>query len=441
LEKRYAQELVNIRKWRRDNVPLLLESILIGVATGLAIAGFRYAMGVFDRLRRDLYLTLMEVSSNWLSLWVAALVLLGFFLGRVGVLRPMVKGGGIPQIKMPQFRRRSMDWLIDLPLKFLCTAISLSAGLSLGKCGPSVQMGAYVGKGVYSMFPREDDAERDALISGSAAAGFSAVFNAPMAGILFVVEELRIPLSPRFLFCVMSAATAADFTAAYYLKSGHLFDFSGIGVLPVRLIPWIVVLGVLSAVFGDIFKRSIYGSLDIYEKLHIPPLVRPIIPLVVSVPLGLFWFDVTGGGYELINSLLTEERGPGLIGLLLAGKILFTALCAGSGVAGGIFFPLLACGALTGSGLGKLLAVCGLIPDGQVHSFMILGIAAFFTAVIKAPLTGMILILELSGTINHLGTLVPVCLASFIVSELIESRSVNEVLTERLLAQKKPLLR
>jgi H+/Cl- antiporter ClcA len=428
---------VNIQKWYRDYAALLLESIVIGLVTGLVIAVFRYSMTFFDRMRRDIYIALMEVSSNWLSLWVTALVLAGFLLGRIGVWRPLVKGGGIPQIKTPLFRQRSMDWLIDLPLKFFCTVVSLGAGLSLGKCGPAVQMGSYVGKGVSVLFPREDKAERDALISGAAAAGFSAVFNAPMSGILFVVEELRIPLTPQFLFCVMSAASTADLTAAYFLKSGPLFDFTRIDTLPVHYIPWIIGLGVISAVSGDLFKRCIYGSLDLYEKLHIPPLFRPLIPLVASVPLGLFCFDITGGGYELINSLLERDRGPGLMGLLLAGKILFTALCAGSGIPGGLFFPLLACGALTGSGIGKILAVCGIIEDPQVQSFMILGIAAFFTAVIKAPLTGMLLILEMSGTINHLGTLVPVCLASFIMSELIASRSVNEVLLERMLAPKK----
>ncbi|MDR0562573.1 MAG: ClC family H(+)/Cl(-) exchange transporter [Spirochaetaceae bacterium] len=428
--------ILNIRRWYHARLSLLLESILIGVITGLVIAGFRYSMSVIDTLRGKFYVLLMEVSSNWLSLWTAVLMGIGFFLGWIGTVRPMVKGGGIPQIKNPKFRQPSMDWLIDLPLKFLTTILTLGSGLSLGKCGPAVQMGSYIGKGVLSIFPRKDEAQRDALISGSAAAGFAAVFNAPMSGILFVVEELRIPLSPMFLGCVMSAVTAADLTSAYYLKSGPLFDFTRISVLPVHLIPWIVLLGVVSAAMGDIFKRSLYLSLNLYDRFHIPPLFRPLIPLMISVVLGLFCFDITGGGYELINSLLRQERTAGLIGLLLAGKILFTALCAGSGAPGGLFFPILACGALTGSGLGRVLALFGVIGEGYVHSFMILGIAAFFTTVLKAPLTGMILILEMSGTINHLGTLVPVCLASFITSELIQSRPVNEVLLERMLRTK-----
>jgi H+/Cl- antiporter ClcA len=427
----------NVRNWYHTHVTLILESILIGFITGLVIAGFRYILSKTDMLRGQLYKTLVksEVSVNWLILWVIVLVMAGFFLGWAGKVRPMIKGGGIPQIKSPQFRSRPFDWLIDLPLKFFMTVLGLSTGLSLGKCGPAVQIGAYIGKGVHSIFPRPGDSERDALISSAAAAGFAAVFNTPMSGILFAIEEFRIPLSPMFLVCIMSASTAADLTAAYYLKSSPLFDFTHISALPVQLIPWIILLGVASAFVGDIFKRSLYLSINLYDRFHIPPLFRPFIPLVVSVPLGLFVFDITGGGYELIVSLTRTDRT--LIGIcfLLIGKILFTALSVGSGIAGGIFFPILACGALAGNCLGKLLWTFEMITNEQVLSFVVLGIAAFFTSVMKSPLTAMILILEMSGTVNHLGTLVPVCLTSFIVSELIGSRSINEVLLERMLRQ------
>jgi H+/Cl- antiporter ClcA len=201
----------------------------------------------------------------------------------------------------------------------------------------------------------------------------------------------------------------------------------------------VILLGVICAVLGDLFKRALYGSLNLYDRFRIPPVIRPLIPLLVSVPLGFFLFDVTGGGHGLIESLSadTEKRGLALIALLLAGKMLFTALCYGSGTAGGIFLPLLACGALTGDGLGKLLSMLGFAAEGQNLNFMILGMAAFFTGAVMAPVTAIVLILEMSGNFNHLGSLVLVSLSAFVTAELMASRPVYAVLLDRLL--KRPM--
>ncbi|MDR3192894.1 MAG: chloride channel protein [Treponema sp.] len=190
--------------------------------------------------------------------------------------------------------------------------------------------------------------------------------------------------------------------------------------------------GLICAFLGDLFKRSLYLSLDLYDRLHIPLLVRPVIPLLVSVPLAFLFYDVTGGGHDLIESLSRQERSLALLFVLLGLKILFTALCYGSGSSGGIFLPLLAAGGLTGMALGKALGMAGLATESQGLNFMILGMAAFFTGAVKAPVTGIVLILEMSGTFSHLENLALVCFSSFVVSELIASRPVYAVLLERL---------
>jgi H+/Cl- antiporter ClcA len=217
---------------------------------------------------------------------------------------------------------------------------------------------------------------------------------------------------------------------------GPVFDFKEIAVLPLENFPSIALLGILCALLGSLFKGSLYTSLNLYDRLRVPPLVRPLIPLLVSVPLGFFLFDISGGGHALIESLSHEERGLALIGLLLAGKIFFTALCYGSGTSGGIFLPLLACGALTGAGLGKLLAMAGFAVESQTLNYVILGMAAFFTGVVKAPVTAIVLILEMSGSFRHLGGLVLASFSAFVASEMTGSRPVYEVLLERLVHSK-----
>jgi H+/Cl- antiporter ClcA len=293
-------------------------------------------------------------------------------------------------------------------------------------------MGAYVGKGVLSVF-RRPHRERKTLITAASAAGVAAAFNAPMAGVLFALEELQAGFSSGVIACCMGAAMAADLTAGWFFGLRPVFDFRYVNVLPIQSFQWIVLLGVLCGLLGDIFKRSLYLSQDFYAALRIPQLARPVLPLLVSVPLGFYCFDITGGGHNLIESLQQGGRSFELIMLLLMGKILFTAFSYGSGTSGGIFLPLLACGALTGNGLGLLLNRLGWLPEGQNLNLMIMGMAAFFTGAVGAPVTGIVLILEMSGNFSHLSGLVLVCLSAFVTSLVINSRPVYEALLARML--------
>ncbi|MDR2363875.1 MAG: ClC family H(+)/Cl(-) exchange transporter [Spirochaetaceae bacterium] len=421
-----------VRRWYGSRLAVIMESIIIGAAAGLVVVLFRYLLVQAESLRTRIYSALPGLSFLWTLLWILVLVLIGLFLGWTAKKRPMIRGSGIPQIKGALLRQMTLDWAPELPLKLGTGILGLGAGLSLGREGPSIQIGAYVGKGVLSIF-RRPDRERQFLITSASAAGLAAAFNAPLAGVLFVLEELQSSFSSLFLACAMGASMAAAGVAGFFFGLRPVFDLRDITVLPLRGLPWVVLLGIICGLLGDLFKRGIYRSLNLYDRLRISPILRPVIPLAVSVPLSFLLFDITGGGHALIESLSTEERGLVLILLLLAGKLLFTALCYGSGTSGGIFLPLLACGALAGVGLGKCLGFAGFTTPEQNLNFMILGMAAFFSAVVKAPVTGIILILEMSGNFNHLWSLVLVSLSAFVTADLIASRPVYAVLLERML--------
>jgi H+/Cl- antiporter ClcA len=417
-----------------SKLAIIFESIIIGFITGSVVVVFRYSLVRAEEFRQGVYNSLRTLSPAYLLLWIIFLVVIGLFLGAAAKLKPMIKGSGIPQLEGALDRKMVLSWKSELPLKIITGILGIGAGLSLGREGPSIQIGAYVGKGVLSVFHR-DHKERRVLITAAAAAGLSAAFNAPLAGVLFVLEELRSEFSPLFLACVMGAAMTADAVAGYFFGAGPVFDFREIAVLPLNAIYWIVLLGVLCGLLGDMFKRTLYFFLNLYDRLRIPQVLRPIFPLLVSVPLGFFLAGVTGGGHSLIETLSSGHQSLKLILVLFIAKLFFTAACYGSGTAGGIFLPLLACGALAGNGLGEALAGFGIIGDGEVINFLILGMAAFFAAVVKAPVTGVILILEMSGNFNHLGNLVLVSLSAFVTTELIGSRPVYSVLLDRLLGR------
>ncbi|MDR1788688.1 MAG: ClC family H(+)/Cl(-) exchange transporter [Treponema sp.] len=421
-------------KYYNSRLSVVFESILIGFAAGILVVGFRMAISFADTYREALYRVLRASALPWLPLWAAGLGLLGVLLGLCAKKWPMIRGSGIPQIEGALHKGMPLKVLPELPLKMLSGVLGLGAGLSLGREGPSIQIGAYTGKGILRIL-RRPSLERRILITSASAAGLSAAFNAPLAGLIFVLEELGAGFSPLFLACAMAASMAADATAGWFFGLAPVFDFSLVQEMPIRAYPWVVALGILCALSGDLFKRAIYAFQDLYAKSRIPMLLRPCLPLLVSIPLGLFLADALGGGHALIERLPSADFSLGWIVLLFAVKLIFTALCYGSGTAGGIFLPLLSCGALVGAGLGMQLEQWGLLAEGQRLNMLILGMAAFFAAVVRAPVCGIVLILEMSGSFTHLASLVLASLSAFITAELIRSKPVYMVLLERMTAK------
>lgn len=422
--------------WYHSRLLLVLESVLIGFVAGLVVVFFRYVLGQADRLRVWMYNNLFRTSVLWVVAWAAFLTLLGLFLGWAIKVRPMIKGSGIPQVKGVLLGRVQMRWMTELPLKIITDALGLGAGLSLARGGPSLQLGAYVGSGMIPLFHRSKEEEKILIVAASSA-GLAATFGVPLASVLFVLEELCPSFSPLFMASALAASMSAEATAELFLGSEPIFSFAGIVTLPLQNMHWVVLLGIACALLGDVFKRALYLSMDTYNRFNIPLTFRPLIPLLLSIPLGLCLLDVLGGGHNLIEAIAGGAYSLRLLLLIFACKLVFTAICHGSGTSGGIFLPLLACGALVGAAMGEMLELGGFISDTQKLNFIILGMAAFFTGVVKAPITAMVLILEMSGNFSNMGNLVLVCLSAFVMSELIMSRPVFSVLLERMLSPPK----
>ncbi|HPX14057.1 MAG TPA: ClC family H(+)/Cl(-) exchange transporter [Treponemataceae bacterium] len=409
---------------------VILQSVLIGIGTGFVVLGFRIALGYSEHLRTLLYAFLPESSPLWTVVWILFLAALGVFLGFLSKLRPMIRGSGIPQIKGELRGIMWHRWLSELPLKFVSAILSIGAGLSLGREGPSVQMGGYIGKAMSRIGHRSPAELRYLMISGGAA-GLSAAFNAPLAGVLFALEELHKQFSPLMLLCAMAASAMGDFVSSHFFGMRPSFSFPDIIPLSLNRFPWLILLGLLAAAGGDLFKKSLYFSQSLYSKLHVPMIVRPVVPLLVSVPLGFFLAETIGGGHELVEHLAVARYSLVLLAGLFFVKLAFSGLSYGAGTAGGIFLPLLVCGALLGTAFGTVLFRLGLVAEIEIVNFLILGMAAFFTAVVRAPVTGTVLILEMSGNLSHLGGLVIVCLISQLACDLVRSRPVYDVLLYR----------
>ncbi|UTD05313.1 ClC family H(+)/Cl(-) exchange transporter [Treponema denticola] len=428
-----------LENWYGNHLIIAGESFIVGILTGLAVTAFRKSIDFLSSLRIDVYDKAVSGLLNpafgtilSLGVLILTVIILGLFMGFIIKKYPMIKGSGVSQIKGKFMKKLDMSPWPELPLKFLGGVLNISAGLSVGREGPSVQIGAYIGS-AFEKIGKTSHIERVCLVTSGAAAGLAATFGAPFAGIVFAIEDLHQYLSPLLLTCVMLGAFAGDLTASLFFKQGAIFDFHGLQLFPIKYFGWLILMGAAAAIIGHLFKKSIYTSQKMYRKLKIPPQFSPLIPYLISVPVCVFLPLAASGGDHLIEALAEHSFPLSMLVLILAAKIIFTGLSAGSGAIGGIFVPLLSCGALTGIIFSNILVYFNLIEAQYAVNLMVFAMAAFFTTVIKAPVTAIVLLAETSGNLFHLGGLVLTTAAAYITANIIKSPPNDEVLLKQIL--------
>lgn len=420
-------------KSRQENKWMLVfESLITGVITGLVITGFRLSIAYIRNFRVSTYPLIREAGTVGVIVALAVLAGVGLFIGFIITKRPMIRGGGVAQIEGVFMHKLQFSPLPELPLKFIGGVLSIGLGLSMGREGPSVQLGAYVGD-LVERAGKRSFTERVCLITAGAAAGLSATFNAPFAAIVFALEDLHHHLSPLLLACVMAGAFAGDFTASLLVGSGPIFRFSGAVAYPLSQFAWLIGLGVFVTLMGHGFKQSIYSFQRLYQRLHIPAMLRPVIPFLLSLPIGLWYSYACGGGDGLIKAMADQSFPIKTLLMFLALKLLFTGMSAGSGAIGGIFVPLLACGAVSGTLYATVLVHFGLLEQEQVLNMMLFGMAACFTTVIKAPLTACVIVFETSGMTDLFSGLVLTCLTAYLTASFIGSQAHDHILLTQIL--------
>lgn len=420
------------KHWRDFRLQLFFEGIVVGLAAGVVVVLFRVLLEMAENYRVKLY----NLLSHPFSIFIWFVVLLGVALVLAAIIRkePMAGGSGIPQVKGVLLGYYKMNWFRILVGKFFGGILAIGAGLSLGREGPSIQLGATIGQGISRMLGRLRIEEKYLITSGSSA-GLAAAFNAPLAGVVFALEELHKSFSPIVLTSAMAASLTADFVASVFLGQKPIFDFRDLPILPFEYYFYLIILGLVIGVLGAFFNWFLIKSLDFYSCMNrLPSFVKPTFPLLIGGILGFVLPEVLGGGNNLITSLGENHYGLYMLLLLLLAKFLFTMLSYGSGVPGGIFLPMLVIGALAGDIYGQVAAHYFNMNPQYVQNFIVFAMAAYFTAVVKAPVTGIILIMEMTGSFGHMYALMTVSMTAYIVSDVLKSKPVYDILLERSLA-------
>ena len=420
---------------------VILEGIVVGLLVGVVISVFRFTLSRMDMLRNVIVgLTDPEDGSFLAGLegyrWIG-FIILGIFAFLVSYFvyrEPYISGSGIPQIKGELMGRIKTDWLRVLLLKFFGGIMAIGSGLALGREGPSIQLGGMVGKGFSRLSGRLKSEER-MLISAGAGAGLAAAFGAPLAGVVFVLEELRKDFDPKVLLSTMAASVTSEYVASFVFGLDPVFAVFAFSKPTLTDYWMILILGVLLGAIGVLYNKAIAFSQDLQSKIR-PAWLKAVIACGMVVLMAYLYPVCLGSGHSLV-----EETGFGLhtsetIVLLLVVRFVYSVYSFGTGAPGGIFLPLLVLGALAGGAFTTLVSPLVGLPVGNEAFYVILGMAGLFAAIVRAPLTGIILISEMTGTLSSLLPLSLVALVSFLTAEALGGRPVYDQLLDRILNKK-----
>ena len=421
-----------IRRAEHFQVVLIGEGIMVGGIAGFVVILYRMILEFAGEALQRI-LSFIGHHPVRIAGWFLILLLLAWIVGKLVTAEPMISGSGIPQLEGEMIGKFDQNWWKVIGGKFLGGFLCLLGGMALGREGPSIQLGAMAGKGVSKGLERGKTEEKFLLTCG-ASAGLAAAFHAPLAGVMFSLEEVHKNFSVSVLLSVMASSLTADFLATTVFGMTPVFNFEIVKTLPLQYDGMILLLGAILGVLGAFYNwftlkvQSLYnraGFLNTTKKL--------MIPFICAGLLGVTEPELLGSGHALIQYLTNVDVLLGTVIFILISRFIFSAVCFGSGAPGGIFFPLLVLGGF----IGGVFATVGVQYFGMdvvyINNFVLLSMAGYFSAIVRAPLTGIILIFEMTGSLTQMLSLSIVSIVAYIVATLLKSKPIYESLLERLL--------
>lgn len=414
---------------------LFWEGIAVGIGTGLIISLFRFVLVSGEALRVQVYDIVLADRMLFIP-YVLFFLVTAWLLLRLMKMEPICSGGGVPQVKGLLAGSMSMNWWLALICRFVGCCLSIGAGMSMGRAGPSVHLGACVGKGFSSNRKRSRTEER-ILITAGAGAGLAAAFSAPLAGVIFCLEELHKTFSPVVLTAAIGASIMAVSICQAFFGFNMMFTIGELERVTVDMLPVFFLMALFVGFWALAFNRGLILSMDIYNNSSFLKGRKPLLPLFLAAVLGFVLPEILGGGNELVDYMVNNPYPMAFLLTVLAGKYLYTMICCGSGVPGGIFLPMLVLGALGGNLFGQLAILIGIMPVEFLPHTIVFGMAAYFAAVAKSPVTAAVLIMEITGSTHYMLTLVMVSMTAYMVADMTGGKPIYEQLLEYSLNKKK----
>jgi H+/Cl- antiporter ClcA len=410
----------------------LLMGILVGLAAGLVSVFYRASL---DYAEKGTRLAISYVSNHpfRIVMWFIFLIIISILVSKLISYEPLISGSGIPQVSGEVQGKLNQNWFGILICKITGGILCILGGLSLGREGPSVQLGAMAGKGI-SKWLKQDIGDERLLLTCGAGAGLAAAFNAPLAGILFAFEEVHKKFSSAVLFTAISASFTADIISKQVFGTSPIFHFGTKNPLPFENYWIVIILGIILGILGGIYNITTLKTQDLYGRLrNIRPCFKMVIPFVIAGILGFTMPQVLGGGHTMIKMLEQGSLTLYSILILLLCKFFFSMISFGSGAPGGIFFPLLVLGSYIGGAFGLFCVSFFGLDTALISNLILLSMAGYFTAIVRAPFTGIFLICEMTGFYYDMLPLMIVSLTAYTVAAMLKCVPIYDSLLERIL--------
>ena len=435
----------NLQAFADNAVNLVLLSLLTGIFAGTVVTLYNVLMSLGEETSTNLY-TLVRDNPAFVPLLFAGLAAGSLIIGTVTKFVPMVRGSGIPQIEGAARGKIRFNWYVTMCSMFAASLACVFMGYPAGAEGPSLEIGGCAGSAVGTLLKRNQMVKRLQIASGSSA-GLAVAFNAPITGLVFALEEAFRSFSPQVFVCAALSVASALLTrnglrlalgksVGFSFKNFSFeFGFNGSGVV---FCLWVVLAAIIVALLGVAFYHAVFSSKKLFKKItFLKGTGKYMIPFLIAGAFGLITVYSIGGGHDFIQSLATNgtgefdiERVFGIsvlasLFIIVVIRFITSVLSMGCGVPCGVFIPMLAVGAGLGAILSLLFQKCGM--DLAYSDYLvIICMAAFFTCIVKAPITGIVMVFELTGQFsNFLPALIGIFIG-YLVGMLFKTEAIYE---------------
>ena len=419
-------------------VGLLLISVVAalgGLVVGFVGGGFRWCLLRAEDARFSVLRWAHDLGGpGWLVPVVG--VALAATIARLIVRRvPAAAGSGIQDVEAVWRGDADPPSLSVLPAKFVGGLVGIGSGLALGREGPTVHMGATVGAETGRRL-KMSDAEVRLLQTAFGGAGLAVAFNAPLGGALFVFEEVTRVFRPRLILATLISCASSIAVMRIILADAPEFTVGEIATPPGAHLLVYVVFGLLVGCLGALYNRLVLGGLRFAERWR--RIGAETQAAIIGALVGLLLFVdpfLSGDGAPLIQRVLDGDLALVTLIGLFAARLAIGPISYAAGTPGGLFAPLLTVGALAGLLFHELLgSVPGATDPGAAYA--IVGMAAFFAAVVRAPFTGIVLVLELTANTTLIAPLFAASVAAVIAADFLRSEPIYDSLWERVLLRR-----
>lgn len=424
----------NILKLKLVDARLYFVSLIVGLLTGIVAVPYHYLLQLFYNLRKSFF----DSSPPWYLHVLLFLALWGvlIFVSWLTKRWPYISGGGISQTRgVINGRIEYKHSFRQLLAKFTGGVLTLSSGLSMGREGPSVQMGSYIGD-LVSKWGHILSGERKQLLAAGAGAGLAAAFAAPLAATTLVIESIERFDAPKTAITTLLAGVVAGAIANMLFPINPYREIQAIAphlsdLLQLKLY---LLFAVIMSVFGKFYSLLMLYFKRWYPTIKQPEYIKLLGLLTMAYIISLTITDLTGGGEQfLTGQAMGGSNNLYWIGGMMFLHMFFTVYSFSTGLPGGSFIPTLVTGGLIGKMCALILVQQGIIGPENISYVMLIGMAAFLIAVVRTPITAIILIAEITGHFEVFYPSIVVGGVTYYLTQLLEIKPFNVMFYEEMI--------